>query len=49
MYVIFSSLQIVCRLLTESDVCYTPASFAAADDLANKAKLFEQRKGTVRV
>jgi hypothetical protein len=36
-------------MLKEVDACYTPASFAAADDLANKAKFFDQRKGTVRI
>lgn len=29
------------------DMCYTPASYAKPDDLALKAQLFKDRKGTV--
>lgn len=28
-------------------MCYTPASYAKPDDLALKAQLFKDRKGTV--
>lgn len=28
-------------------MCYTPASYAKPDDLALKAQLFKERKGTV--
>lgn len=33
--------------LTRADLCYTPTSFAAPEDLVAKAKYFDEFKGTV--
>lgn len=35
------------NLLLSTDMCYTPASYAKQEDLALKAQLFKDRKGTV--
>lgn len=32
---------------SQIDMCYTPASYAKPDDLALKAQLYKERKGTV--
>ncbi|TVY45737.1 hypothetical protein LSUB1_G000401 [Lachnellula subtilissima] len=40
------SLPIPVLMSDMIDACYTPASFAAPDDLGKKAELFDQRKGT---
>lgn len=37
------------RIMIGLDACYTPASFAMADDVATKANIFEQWKGTVGI
>lgn len=33
--------------LTRADLCYTPTSFATPEDLAAKARYFDEFKGTV--
>ncbi|TVY14532.1 putative phytanoyl-CoA dioxygenase [Lachnellula arida] len=51
--ILWDSRTVHYNVLPESDniraliyACYTPASFAAPDDLDKKAELFDQRKGT---